>query len=143
MRPLPRPPVSYRGCILGYGFRTVRLTLVENDYWAQVRTSLTLNEVESLPDVPARGTVPEKEYDEAARVRRNHFLATAITAWNVDGPDGAVLPITPETVRLLTVPDSNAVMDITNGKRPAEDQFTFTPTSTHGSAAPEVIPPQD
>lgn len=125
---------------MAYGNDRVTRVDLGNGYWADVRTSLTMGQQKALARMSGNRDESQIQADLKMEIG-SAYLAIIIAAWNLDGDDGQILPITTETVDLLHEEDAKAISDAYKpARRTPEEQVAFTPTSTPGPGDGEVTP---
>lgn len=92
--------------------QTQRIDLSVPGYWAVVRPIQALEETQLI--IRIAGT-DERDVTRSLATNYRDLLASlaaaVIVAWNVDDADGHVLPVTPETARVLRDHDLFAVLE--------------------------------
>ena len=112
----------------------VRVQLA-GEFWAEISQRLRLGDDEEMARLRNAG-----EEDRIARVLIHRHLS----AWNVTGDDGQVLPINEETVLQLYDDDVMALIETINGLRKSRtqaEQAGFTEESTPGLRADPIDSP--
>jgi hypothetical protein len=111
---------------------TDRVNLVTNpDYWVDLRKCLSRAQLAKAEDLLTQAVI-DMEGNGSVRPdvsgNRTAMVLYSIAAWNIDGEDGAVLPITEATVGLLAGPDFDLVwkrVDALNKSMSAQEQQRF------------------
>jgi hypothetical protein len=130
----------------------------DGGYWVEVKECLNIVEKQRAEraltgtptvDMNGRGTA---RMDQIAF--HNEMLAAAITGWNLDDDDGAVWPLTPDSVKRSNIARLPApvfdqilrVVDGLNGPRGRDEQVRFPdagdggdPVGDDGSGEPELL----
>lgn len=84
---------------------------------------------ETEPGAKKGRTIVEQDLDQSVYTREKLFLG--IVAWNLDGEgdqEGVVLPITRETVELLSGPDSTKLVEVIDSLSAPLDSSNSTTT---------------
>lgn len=123
---------------------TERITLSNPHYWVEIKQCLSRRDLKQAEKLltdstisVGSGGIKSAQMMPDVAAYRDHMVTSSIVDWNLDGEDGTVLPISPESVQELSGEDWDKIwerVDALNGPAGPEERRRF-PARDVGSDA--------